>query len=138
MGNGVTLDTHSLLWYVDRSQNRKLSKLALESIITAEGSGMIYIPAMVIMETFYLIEKGRFSLRAGKDQQEQAISFLSMIVANPRYHIVPIDANLLKATIPLRGLKIHDRLILATAVLTDSVLVSKDREITAMGVNIVW
>lgn len=135
----VTIDTHSLLWYIDKGQNKNLSPLALQAMIKAEESGTIYVPAIVLMETLFLIEKGRFSLR-GSDQsdQEQVTDLLSMIEESDIYRIVPIDAKLLRATIPLKGLDIHDRLILATAILTDTVLVSKDRAIRAKGLNVVW
>jgi PIN domain nuclease of toxin-antitoxin system len=135
----VTIDTHSLLWYIDKGQNDSLSPLALQAIIEAEGSGLIYVPAIVLMEALFLIEKGRFSLRgSGQNDQEQATDFLSTIEGSDIYRIIPIDAKLLRATIPLKGLDIHDRLILATSILTDSVLVSKDRAIRAKGVNVVW
>jgi len=45
---------------------------------------------------------------------------------------------LLKIAISLQGLEIHDRLILATAIMTDSILVSKDMTIRAKGVNVIW
>ena len=54
------------------------------------------------------------------------------------YRIVAFNTELLRTAIPLKGLEIHDRLILATAILTDSALVSKDRTIKAFGVNVVW
>ncbi|UJS17878.1 MAG: hypothetical protein L3J17_02175 [Candidatus Jettenia sp.] len=38
----------------------------------------------------------------------------------------------------IRGLEVHDRVILATARLTGSPLVSNDREIHAKGVKVIW
>jgi PIN domain nuclease of toxin-antitoxin system len=135
----ITVDTHSLLWYMDKGQNESLSSLALETIIRAEERGIIYVPAIALMEALFLIEKGRFSLRGiGQNKQQQAAYLLAIIEESDIYSIVPIDAELLRATIPLKGLDIHDRLILATAILTDSALVSKDREIGAKGANVVW
>lgn len=126
----ITLDTHALIWYVDKPLKGKLSPIALEAIREAERDGVIYIPAIVLMEVLDLVEKKRSS-----------ISFSRLILGieeSASYRIVAIDGTVLKATIPLKGLDIHDRLILATAMLTDSALVSKDREIHAIGVNVVW
>lgn len=139
MGSGpITLDTHSLLWYLDKGQNKKLSAPALRAIIAAEEEGLIYVPAIVVMETVRIIEKGRFSLHIGEDRGAQATAFLSMIDYHGCYRIVPIDARVLRAAIPLRDLKIHDRLVLATATLTRTPLVTKDRAIAATGANTVW
>ena len=139
MGNReITIDTHALLWYLDKGQNKKLSTLALQAVESAERNGVIYVPAIVVMETFHIIEKGRFFLSDDRDCATQATAFLSMIQKHRSYQIIPIEPNLMRASIPLRGLKIHDRLIAATAMLTGSVLVSKDRAITDKEVNVLW
>lgn len=135
--SNITVDTHSLLWYVDKGQNRKLSRLALQAIVKAEQSGMIYVPAIAFMETLFLIEKGRFSLGTTAPDQ-QARDFLSMIERSGIYQIVPIDASLLRVAIRLKGLNIHDRLIVATAILTGTVLVTKDKAIAARVANVAW
>jgi hypothetical protein len=57
---------------------------------------------------------------------------------NASYQIVPFDTDLLRTTMRLPGLELHDRVITATAMLTNSVLVSRDREIRASGVTVVW
>jgi PIN domain nuclease of toxin-antitoxin system len=125
----ITLDTHVLVWYVDEPLKGKLSSAALKAIREAEEGGIIYIPAIALMETLDLVEKKRSS-----------ISFDELMISieeSVSYRIVPIDAKLLRATIPLKGLDIHDRLILATAILTDSVLVSRDRDFKTR-LNVVW
>ncbi|MDI6751625.1 MAG: PIN domain-containing protein, partial [bacterium] len=58
----ITLDTHSLIWYVDKKLNKKLSKKALEAIKKAEEAGIVYVSVIVLMETLHLIEKGRVKL----------------------------------------------------------------------------
>lgn len=138
----ITIDTHSLLWYVDKGQNSELSPLALQTITHAEENGVIYVPAVVLMETLYLMEKGRFRFTQYKDKDvNKAFDiFISMIDQSNIYQIVPVDASLIKATIPLKGLEIHDRLVFATTIMTNSKLVSKDRAIKARSVNlnVVW
>jgi len=56
---GITIDTHSLIWYLDKSLNSKLSAIDLDTIIKAEKNGIIYVPVIVLVEILYLIEKGR-------------------------------------------------------------------------------
>jgi PIN domain nuclease of toxin-antitoxin system len=126
----ITLDTHVLLWYVDELLKRRLSPLALRAIREAEKEGIIYIPAIVLMEMLHLVERKRSSISFDR--------LMMSIEESSNYRIVPIDGTLLKAAIPLKGLEIHDRLILATAMLTGSALVTKDREIKARGVNVLW
>ena len=40
----ITLDAHTLIWYIDKQSNKKLSKLALETIKTnSQGIVVIYL-----------------------------------------------------------------------------------------------
>ena len=126
----ITLDTHRLIWYVDNDLHHRLSDTACQKIATAERNGVIYIPTIALMETLDLIERGRVNLSFS--------DLISNIEESQNYQAVPFDADLLKVAIPLTGLEMHDRLILATAISTNSVLVSKDRDISAKGVNVVW
>ena len=128
--SAITLDTHSLVWYADSDFHDRLSRAAFQRIMTAEEKEIVYIPAIALMEALDLIEKGRVNLSFS--------DLLSNIEESESYQIVPFDTDLLKVAIPLKGLEIHDRLILATAILTGSVLVSKDRDISAKGVEVVW
>jgi len=125
----ITLDTHVLVWYVDEPLKGKLSPAALKVIREAEEEGIIHIPAIALMETLHLVEKKRSSISFDK--------LMVSIEESASYRMVPIDAELLRAAIPLKGLDIHDRLILATAILTDSVLVSGDRDFKTR-LNVVW
>ncbi len=126
----VTLDTHALIWFVHRELKRKLSERALNAIRMAQAHGIVYIPTIALMETLDLIERGRISLPFAE--------LMDSIERNDSYRIVPFDAELVWTAIPLKGMEIHDRLILATAIATDSVLVSKDREIGSRGFDVIW
>jgi Uncharacterized protein conserved in bacteria len=126
----VTLDTHALLWYIDEALEQKLSSVASEAIRKAEAEGIVYVPAIALMEMLDLVEKKRSSISFER--------LMLSIEESESYQIVAIDADLIRATVPLKGLKIHDRLILGTAILTDSVLVSKDKAIRARHPNVVW
>ena len=88
----ITIDTHSLVWYIHEASNRKLSRRSLETIQEAELYGTIYVPVITLMEIVDLAEKGRIS-----------ISFTyvaSTIEENEAYQIVPFDEELLKVAIP--------------------------------------
>lgn len=56
----ITLDTHSLLWYMDKGQNMKLSHKALQKIEQAERNG-------TILTNTKLISKDKLVKRIGRD-----------------------------------------------------------------------
>ncbi len=114
----ITLDTHSLLWYLDENLNNKLSKNAFEAIKNAEEQGSIYISIITLVEILYLIEKGRINY---------SFEFiLKTLEESEIYYLVPLDINILQEIENLKGLETHDRIILATAKTTKSTLISKD------------
>jgi len=126
----ITIDTHSLIWYTDETLKKKLSKQALETIRKSENEGIIYISAISIMEIVDITEKKKVSISLD--------GLLSLIKSSRNYKIIPIDEELIDIAISLGNFEIHDRLIMATAIMTNSVLVSKDREIRASGMNVIW
>jgi len=128
--SNITLDTHGLIWYIDKRSNKRLSKQTLETIKVAEKEATIFVPIIALMEILHLIDAGRFPVSFG--------TVIRTVKENEAYQIVPFDMRLLEIAIPLKGLEIHDRLVAATAVMTDSILVSKDRTIGVPGVTVVW
>jgi len=130
MDTKITVDAHSLIWFLDADLKYKLSDSALKAIRKAQEESVVFIPIIAIMEIVYLIERGRINTSFD--------NFMSAIEINSNFQIVPLNTELLKIAISLQGLEIHDRLILATAIMTDSILVSKDMTIRAKGVNVIW
>ncbi|CAG1771659.1 hypothetical protein BAC3_01979 [uncultured bacterium] len=126
----ITLDTHAFIWYLDKSLNNKLSQKALNAIKEAEDSYTVYLPIIVLMEVLYLVEKGRVNLSFPK--------LLLNLEESINYEIIPFDTRLLKIAETIKGLEAHDRLILATVILTGSPLVSNDKEIHTKGIKIIW
>ena len=126
----ITIDTHPLIWYVDRSLNHKLSKNALSAIDDATANGIVYIPSIIMIELMHLIEKGKINLDFEK--------VLADIESSENYRIVALDTELIKQTKAVQGLETHDRIICATALLTNSSLVTKDREIRDYEVKVIW
>ena len=115
----LTLDAHTLIWYLDEMLNYKLSKPAMQAIAKAEENGIIYIPIIAILEVLRLIEKGKFSLSFSE--------LMSTLEKSRLYRIIPLDTRLLSYMTITQGLDLHDRLIAATAIFTNSILISKDR-----------
>ena len=126
----ITLDTHTLAWYVYEPSKGNLSSLALETIRSAERDGVIYIPTIVLLEVLSLIEKGKYPLVFE--------ALLSDLERSTWYQIIPFDVTLLRVTANVKDLTLHDRVIVATAILTNSTLVSKDRDIGASVITVVW
>ncbi len=54
------------------------------------------------------------------------------------YQIIPFDTRLLKIAQTLKGLEVHDRIILATATLTNSPIVTKDKDMIGKGILTIW
>lgn len=127
---GITIDTHTLVWSVDEALNHKLSSAAKQAIAKAEDSGIVYIPTIVLLEMLRLVEKGRFLLSFDE--------FLIGLEQSKNHQIVPFDMKLLRVAMAVQDLELHDRLIVATAILTNSVLISKDRAIGVSGVTVLW
>jgi len=51
---------------------------------------------------------------------------------------ITIDTHALIWFVTVEGLEFHDRIIVATAILTNSTLVSKDRAIGNFGITVAW
>jgi PIN domain nuclease of toxin-antitoxin system len=126
----ITIDTHSLLWYLDSDYNKRLSQKAYNAIYEAEMSGQIFIPMIVLAEALHQIDKGRFNITFDR--------LMFNIKNNEAYEIIPFNENVLEKSVILKGLEIHDRLILATAILMDTSLVSADVEISKVYDRVIW
>ena len=103
---GITVDTHTLVWYIDEASNRKLTEKAIQMIDDAEKNSVIYVSTISLMEVIDLSEKGRISISFRK--------VFSAIDTNEAYKVISVSNELIRTAIPLQGLEIHDRLIAAT------------------------
>ena len=126
----ITLDTHSLLWYLDENLNNKLSKNAFNAIKKAEKQGTIYISVITLVEILYLIEKGRINYNFN--------FILDTLEESDIYCIIPLDICILQEIENLKGLETHDRIILSTAKATNSTLISKDEIIRKNYQETLW
>ncbi len=111
-----SLDTHAIVWYL--LKDKKLSKVAEEavrSIFKKQAVGII--STMVILELYYV------SL---KDNRFDFSKTMNLIKAAD-IKIVNFDMRVLSKTVELpKGFDIHDRIIVATSILTNSQLITRD------------
>ncbi|MEQ8351336.1 MAG: type II toxin-antitoxin system VapC family toxin [Leptospiraceae bacterium] len=126
----VTIDTHALVWYLDSSLNDRLSALALQTIEDAETVGRIHLSVIVLAEILHLSQKGRINLDYS--------AFYRQIADSDPYVIESLTPEVLTIAVGLKGLELHDRIILATAIHTQSALISKDIELQNYPANVIW
>ena len=110
------LDTHPLVWYfTGQNTLSNKAKLVLDEIFLEKTT--CFIPAIVLLETYHL---------GLKNKNFVFPKFLSKLRL-PNIVIVPLDKVVLSACFKLpANLDIHDRIIVATAMVNKCVLISKD------------
>jgi len=128
----ITIDSHALIWYLHEDSKVNLTKKALETIRLAEYRGIIYVPTIVLLEVFRVIHKGKYPLSFD--------ALLSGIEQNPGFQIIPFDVELLKLTTRVQGFELHDSIVFATALMTGTPLVTRNRQIKAKraNVDVIW
>jgi len=113
-------DTHALVWYF--TNDKRLSKRAFRAFEETIKEGLVIIPALVLAEVMYISNKGRI-----------AISFketLRKIKEYDNYEIAPLDIDILEIADSIDvKMEMHDKLIVASAIYFDAVLITKDIQI---------
>jgi predicted nucleic acid-binding protein len=123
------LDTHTLVWYFGHALTLSSSAYdILEKIFQGEAIGIV--PTLVILEAFYV------SLKDKKFIFPEFVKWVSQ----ENILIVPFDEQVLLQCFMLsKNLDIHDRVIVATAIQMDSILISKDRKIHSIAdLRVIW
>ncbi len=122
----IVVDTHTLFWYF--RIHKKLSPEAKQFLLEADK---IFIPTIVILELSYLM--GKMKLK------NEFLLILREIEINERYVITSLDIGIIKVVINLAGtLEIHDKIIVATSMLFNLPLVTKDPQIQKVYKNTIW
>lgn len=131
---GLVLDTHATVWYLEASP--RLSAGALAAIRTALVAGdPVHVSTVTIVELTYLVEKNR--LPAALLQR----LLIELRRPDPELVVTPLDlatADILRTVSGAIVRDMPDRMIAATAVALGLPLVTRDHQIHASGVAVVW
>ncbi len=109
-----------------------MGDIAYDTLEKSIEKGEILIPIIVLAELLYISERGRIKL-SFRDTLEK-------IEINDNYEIVPLDIDVLMEADKIKPmLEMHDRLIVATAIIYDAEIITKDKQIIEAGViNTIW
>ena len=127
----VVADTHTLIWYLTGS-NRLGSKAKQFLDEASSGKNRLIIPIVVLMETMVLVEKRKVNFAWDE--------FLKQVTAFPDVLVYPVGIDVLEQMRSLDPkLELHDRVVVATTMLHNAVLLTRDRTITeAKIIKIIW
>ena len=131
---GLILDTHTCIWYLVRDV--RLSQSALQAIRDAVASeDRCYVPSICLVETAYLMEKGRIP--------ESSYGRLLEALDTPNSNLVvwPLDSSVARAVrqIPRDSVPdLPDRVIAATALALGLPLITRDARIRALPSPTIW
>lgn len=132
--SAVVADTHTVLWYL--TDDPVISPAALTALDQAAAADEpIFVPSICIVETTYLVEKGRVPapLLVRLDQVLAEGDFA--------FRIAPLT---LEVAVALRWVPrdaipdLPDRAIAATALSLGLPLVTRDEKIRASGIKTIW
>ncbi|MDB5320212.1 MAG: hypothetical protein JWN40_1843 [Phycisphaerales bacterium] len=131
---GVVVDTHAFVWYF--LDPGRLSKTARDAFDQAAAKGdQIFIPAIVLVEICYLVDKGKWR----PEDLDTLVAALND--ANSGFVIAPLDQqtalsvrNVDRSIVP----DMPDRIIAATALSLGLPLITRDGKIRASNVVTIW
>lgn len=129
--NEYVTDTHALLWYLINSKS--MGKNAAAAFDEAKnGSALIYIPAIVLAEIYYLNLKRKYITDFASDFER--------IKRSGQFILVPFEADdVLDFDKDSSVTEMHDRMIVGVARRMNVPMLTKDRDIAMSGlVDIVW
>jgi PIN domain nuclease of toxin-antitoxin system len=133
MTDAVT-DTHGLIWYLEDSL--RLSPAAREVFAACDqGSAVVFVPTICLVEIVYLEEKGRIpsSLRAELEAHLRE-GTSGLFLAPLTREVAETLPRVPRVDVP----DMPDRIIAATAVQLGLPLISRDRRIELSDVATIW
>lgn len=120
-------DTHPLVWYM--TDDPRLSSKAK----TIFEEDYIFIPCIVLFELLYLIEKKRITIDLD--------GFIAMVSSSKNYIVEPLCIPIIEKTRIISREKIADpwdRLIVATSMHLNFPLISRDKTLREIGLEVIW
>jgi PIN domain nuclease of toxin-antitoxin system len=118
-------DTHPLVWYATGT-HRQLSPNVLSVFHAAsDAKALIYVPVFVLWEIAMSLKVGRLEL------QEPYGEWAEHLLAQPGFALAEIDVRMLAAAYAYPFPDPFDSVIMATAIIMDLPLLTKDTDITA-------
>jgi PIN domain nuclease of toxin-antitoxin system len=127
----LLLDTHVFVWLA--SAQKHLSLRAKQAIL--QNADELYISSISALEIAILVKRNRLRLPVG------ASEFVERALKQHGIHEIPVDRRvaIASATLPDIHHDPFDRIILATALLNDMSILSKDRVIPQYrDVKVIW
>lgn len=120
----ILLDTHVLVWWI--GQPDKLSPKAKRRIETTAGKSEILVSSISVWEIYLLVKRNRLKLTMDID------AWLEKIVTLPYIRFIPVDNKIAAKSVILPP-PLHndpaDRIIIATALQENTVLITSDKRI---------
>jgi PIN domain nuclease of toxin-antitoxin system len=131
---GVVVDTHAFVWYF--LDPGRLSQTARNAFDAAAAKGdRIFIPAIVLVEVCYLVDKGRWR----PEDLDTLVATLndpsSGFVVAPLDQLTALSVRAIdRSVVP----DMPDRIIAATALSLGLPLITRDGKIRASNVVTIW
>jgi PIN domain nuclease of toxin-antitoxin system len=129
--NRYVVDTHGLYWYLTASP--RLSQAAKAAFDEgAKGKAIIYVPAIVLAELYYLNQKFGKPLDFPREYSRLRQSAQFIFVAFSADDVIEFDMD---AAVP----DMHDRIIVGVARRLGASCISRDSQIINSGiVSVIW
>ncbi|MBI2019986.1 PIN domain-containing protein [Candidatus Daviesbacteria bacterium] len=122
----IVVDTHTLFWFL--TADKRLSTLAKE---TLEKAQKVFIPTVVLLELFYLVNK--------KASAEIFRKLHDKLKTNPKFIFVSLDMVIAEKVIETNlRIEMHDLVIIASSQILKAPLITRDETIQKVYKKIIW
>lgn len=129
----IVADTHSAIWYLEKSPRLSATVDAVMQSAIA-GGDPVWISSVTIVELTYLVEKGRFPATL----LDQLVVLLRQPASGFQVATFDLACATTLRTVPASIRDMPDRMIAATAVALGLPLATRDQQIQASGIPIIW